>query len=214
MKRGLLIVLAVIAGLLIPAAVAHADPLQRTTSKDVRGAAATCTVSSTLSRIDCTVRDTLVDKRSVFVEWKAMGRQGQFRNNNGANSERTFGEGLYRGIDSSTLQWKVCVDIPWNNDRCSTYSNHAVGPNGLPIEVYCEAPASANRAAVCHQANNMATDDGWELSRECLIGAGLTAAGLGRDGRAAVGRGVLKFIPGIGWALTIGGVTAAVAGCK
>jgi hypothetical protein len=214
MHRAVFVIISVLAGLLLPAGIAYAATPGQAETKEVKGASATCTVSDDLSRIDCTVRDAEADKHSVFVEWHAMGRSGRYENSNGANSSRDFGDDLYRGIDSSTLKWKVCVDIQWNGDRCSDYATYAVGPNGQSIAVYCEnSTTSANVAIACYQAENPNTADDWHLTQSCLESVGLAAVGLARDGKNAVGRGLLKKVPGVGWVLTIGGVYTAVNGC-
>jgi hypothetical protein len=77
------------------------------------------------------------------------------------------------------------------------------------------ATMTRGRPAIRQQRRTFpATNDGWELSRSCVAAVALTATGLARDGRDAVGRGFLKFIPGVGWVLTIGGVTTTVVGCR
>lgn len=215
MNRSALLILTVMAGLLLPTSIAHAGTPGQPETKEVPGAAsATCTVSDDLSRIDCTVRDLKTDKHSVFVEWKAVGRQGRFQNNNGANSSRDFGEDLYRAIDSSSLKWKVCVDVQFDGDRCSDYATYAVGSNSESIDVYCANSTSAGSAITCYNARNPDGADDWHLTRECIIGVGLAAGGLAKDGRNAVGRGLLTKVPGVGWILTIGGVSTAVVGCQ
>jgi hypothetical protein len=213
MSRAFFVILAVLAGLVLPASIAQAATPGQAETKDTQGASATCTVSADLSRIDCTVRDTEADKHSVFVEWKAMGRSGRFENSDGANSSRDFGDDLYRGVDTSSLKWKVCVDKQFDGDRCSDYATYSVGPNGQSIEVYCVNSTTAGDAITCYQAEHPGTGDDWHLTRGCVIGLGLAAGGLSKDGKNAVGRGLLTKVPGFGWVLTIGGLYTAVDGC-
>jgi len=203
--------------------VAYADPptipttwgATKSDTKDITGASATCTVSATLSGLACSIRDTAVDKKSVFVEWyDSAGRKYRVHNTDGANHEKSFvNDSLWKGVDNSRLKWHVCVKVRGDNDRCSKYQTYAVGPNGLSLDVYCQVSDSASLAATCSQLRNQGLDDGWELSRDCLIGAGLQAAGIYKDGKGSVDRGNLKLRGG-GWYLTIAGVVVSISQCR
>ena len=185
---------------------------QKTDTAEVKGASATCTVAVDLDELACALRDTAADKHSVFVEYKdTAGRSYRFDNHDNANSEKTFvNASMWKGADTSTLQWHVCVNVRWNNDRCSDYVNYTVRANALSFDLDCE---NAD-AAACHQLQNLAKDDGWQLSRECAQGALATAVGLAKDGKAAVGRGLLQKVPGVGWVYTAYGVSQAVSDCR
>ena len=220
MKRILVISCTILLGLLASASqVQAADPpplpgspaAQKTDTADVQGASATCTVSVDLNEIACALKDTAADKHSVFVEYKdTAGRRYRFDNHDNANSVKTFvNDAMWKGADTSTLQWHVCVNVRWSNDRCSNYVNYAVDANALSFDLDCQADA-----ATCNQLQNLPNDDGWQLSRECAQGALATAVGLAKDGKGAVGRGLLQKVPGVGWALTAYGVTTAVSGCR
>jgi hypothetical protein len=219
MKRTPVIICTILLGLLASTSRAQADPpplpdapvAQKTDTADVKGASATCTVSVDLNAIACSLKDTAADKHSVFVEYRdTAGRKYRFNNDDDANSEKTFvNDSMWKGADTSTLQWHVCVNVRWNNDRCSNYVNYAVNSNALSFDLDCRVDA-----ATCNQLQNLPKDDGWQLSRECAQGALATAVGLAKDGKAAVGRGLLKKVPGVGWAYTAYGVTTAVSGCR
>ena len=170
-----------------------------------------CTVPVDLASIACSVKDTAADKHSVFVEYKDTARRSyRFDNHDNANSERSFvNDSLFKGADRSTLQWRVCVNVRWDNDRCSKYVNYSVGANPLSFELDCSADA-----ATCNQLANLSTDDGWQLSRSCLASVAVATVGMDGDGRGAVGRWVLKKVPGAGWAVTGAEVGLTVAGCR
>jgi hypothetical protein len=196
----LLVVLAMVLGLTIPASAAFADPppgqpledriptlpgnselvIKDVASEPGGGARAACALSATLDAIACIVEDSKADKSDVFVEWKSVnGQKGRMENKDNTGSAKTFVEsGLWRGIDASTFQWKVCVDKRFDNDPCSAYVNHAIGPDGVEVELDC-VPAEAGSTAAayaCHQRQIMAKDQGWELSRECVSGIGESVA--------------------------------------
>jgi hypothetical protein len=222
MKRTLVIICTALVGLLLSSGVARADPpplpgpqgAQKTDTAEVTGASATCTVPIDLAAISCSVKDTAADKHSVFVEWyDSANRKYRVNNTYGATREKTFvDDSLWKGVDTSELRWHVCVNIQWDNDRCSNYVNYAVGPNGVSLDVYCESSDSATLAATCTQLRNLPEDDGWQLSKECLAGAAWTL--LGFDGVKNPEKGLLKKIPYAGWLLAVGDAALVVNGCS
>lgn len=220
MKRPLGILCAVLVGLLTSAGPARADspPLpgspaaQKTDTAEVAGASATCTVAVDLDTIACSLKDTAADKHSVFVEYKdTAGRRYRFYNHDNANSETTFvNDALWKGADTSTLQWHVCVSKRWlRNDPCSNYVNYAVNANALSFDLDCRI-----EAATCNQLQNLPKDDGWQLSAGCLANAAVAVVGVDKDGRGAAGRWVLKKVPVAGWMVTGAEVGLVVHGCR
>lgn len=205
MKRAALTVLVLILGMLMQVGVAHAqsdDDVKaggETQTAEVKGGSASCTPNETLSSIECEVRDTAADKASIYVAWEAPGGQsGRFQNHQGSDTQESFEQdNIARGVDASTLRWKVCRDKFFRADECSDWKMHAVGPNGTSIDVYCE---SSESESVCYLPNRGLDAD--RISPECLSEIAGVAVGVGAGGLPEkVAKGVLKFIPGLGWIL-------------
>jgi hypothetical protein len=121
-----------LAGIIGTALPAYADNFPPDT-RSTTGASATCTMSTRDGRvhdqfadIDCNIRDTLADRKSVYVEWWQDGF-GKVRLSNNAGSGQTVRRRDSRFNPSGSfehLYWRVCRDIPLFPDNCSGTVRH------------------------------------------------------------------------------------------
>ena len=217
MKRAGLLTVALLCSLLLgggTAAAKSADVVGGGVSQSaqVKGGSATCTPDRTLSHLSCDVTDSDADKSGIYVSWESTGESGQFRNKHGAGHTEHYEKDLTRGVDTSTLRWKVCRDEALSGDDCSDWKKHAVGPNGGSIELQCEfTPTSPT----CYLPENGLDKDA--ISSDCLATIAQTAAGLadakGEVTKKIASRIFARFVPGVGWAVTVIGVGQGIAQC-
>src|SRR5690348_15675789 len=119
---------------------------------------------------------------------------------------------VVRGIDTSTLRWKVCRDEALEGDECSDWKMHAVGPNGSSIELQCQLDTTN---PTCYLPDNGLGAD--PPSANCLYTIATTAAGIaGATGgieKKVAEKVLVRLIPYVGWSVTVAGVGQGIAQC-
>ena len=83
-------------------------------------------VRDQIAQIDCSIKDTSADSKSVYVEWWQDGYgKVKLKNTSGSGSTvyrtdtRENGDGAF-----GTLRWRVCRDVSLSPDNCSTTVVH------------------------------------------------------------------------------------------
>lgn len=101
-------------------------------SRSTTGAWANCGITTSnglvrdqYARITCSLKDTACDSHSVYVQWWQDG-YGKVRLNNtsGCNTTRQLGDSRYSHDPFIALRWRVCRDVQWGDDNCSSTVSH------------------------------------------------------------------------------------------
>lgn len=104
--------------------------------RSTTGAAASCTMRSWAAEIhdqnadiSCNISDTLGDSHSVYVDWWQDGyAKKRLTNHDGSGHVTQSYDARYNPDGSfGTLYWRVCRDVQFGNDNCSSTVSHRTG---------------------------------------------------------------------------------------
>ena len=160
-----------------------------------------------LSHLTCDVTDSAADRFRHLRGLGVNGREGAVPKQARSGHTEHWEKDIVRGIDTSTLRWKVCRDDAWEGDECSDWRMHAVGPNGSSIELQCQLTRSN---PTCYLPDNGSGSN--PPSANCLYSITATAVGIAgaKGGEILAAKVSARLIPGAGWAVTVIGAGQGV----